>query len=97
MKIKICGYYSFLMVELYLIFYQLILQRRKQNRMNSILGTPDRNKCGNLIELDLEYPSNIHGKTKHFPFPPQEKTTKVEDFSHFMMEKKPEKTYPMCE
>ena len=47
-----------------------------------------------MIECDLEYPSSIHQKTKHFPFSPGKKTRKVEDFSHYMITNKPEKYKP---
>ena len=41
--------------------------------LKSILRTPDNNERGCLIECDLEYPSNIHEKTKLFPFLPEKK------------------------
>ena len=58
--------------------------------LKSMLRTPDNNEHGFLIECDLEYPSSIHEKTKHFPFLPEKKTIKVEGFSPYMTENKPE-------
>ena len=55
---------------------------------------PDNNEHGFLIECDLEYPSSIHKKTKYFPFSPEKKTRKVEDFSPYMTTHKPEKYKP---
>ena len=40
----------------------------------SFLRTPDINEDGLLRECDLDYPSRIHGETKHFPFLPEKKT-----------------------
>ena len=60
----------------------------------SILRTPDNNEHGFLIECDLEYPNNIHEKTKHFPFLPEKKTIKIEDFSPYMTINKPKKYKP---
>ena len=39
-----------------------------RSNINSILRTPGNNEHGFLIECDLEYPNNIHEKTKYFPF-----------------------------
>ena len=60
----------------------------------TILRTPDNDEHGFLIECDLEYPSSIHEKTKYFPFLPDKKLIKVEDFSHYMTINKPEKYKP---
>ena len=62
--------------------------------VKTILRTPDNDEHGFLIECDLEYPSSIHEKTKYFPFLPDEKTIKVEDFSPYMTINKPEKHKP---
>ena len=62
--------------------------------LKTILKSPDKDKHGFLIEGDLEYPSNIHEKTKHFPFLPEKKTKKVEDFSPYMTTNKPKKYKP---
>ena len=59
-----------------------------------ILRTPDNDEHGFLIECDLDYPSSIHEKTKYFPFLPDEKTIKVENFSLYMTINKPEKHKP---
>ena len=47
-----------------------------------------------MIECDLDYPSSIHEKTKCFPYLPEKKTIKVEDFSPYMTENKPKKYKP---
>ena len=61
----------------------------------TILRTPDNDEHGFLIECDLEYPSSIHEKkTKYFPFLPDKKTIKAQDFSTYMTENKPEKYKP---
>ena len=62
-----------------------------RSSLKTILRTPDNYEHGFLIECDLEYPSSIHEKTKHFPFLPEKKTVKVEDFSPYMTTNKPEK------
>ena len=65
-----------------------------KSSLKSILRTPDNNEHGFLIECDLEYPSNIHEKTKYYPFLPEKKTIKIEDFSPYMTINKPEKYKP---
>ena len=59
--------------------------------LKTILRTPDKDEHGFLIECHLEYPSSIHEKTKFFPYLPEKKTVKVEDFSPYMTENEPEK------
>ena len=44
------------------------------------LRTSDNDERGFLIEFDLEYPSNKHEKTKHFPFLPEKKNNKSRGF-----------------
>ena len=61
-----------------------------RSSLEKILRTPDNDEHGFLIECDLEYPSSIHEKTKYFPILPDMKTSKVEDFSPYMMKNKPE-------
>ena len=68
--------------------------KNTKSSLKSILRTPDNNEHGFLIECDLQYPSNIHEKTKYFPFFPEKKTVKVEDFSPYMLTNKPEKYKP---
>ena len=41
------------------------------------IRTPDQNKCGCLLECDLEYPSKIHERTKHIPFLQDKKTIEL--------------------
>ena len=62
-----------------------------KSSLKTILRTPDNYEHGFLIECDLEYPSSIHEKTEHFPFLPEKKTIKVEDFPPYMKANKPEK------
>ena len=38
-----------------------------RSSLKTILRTPVNDEHGFLIECDLEYPSSIHEKTKHFP------------------------------
>ena len=59
--------------------------------LKTILRTPDNDEYGFLIECDLEYPCSIRKKTNCFPFLPDEKTIKVDDFSPYMINNKPEK------
>ena len=65
-----------------------------RSSLKTNLGTPDNNEHGFLIECDLEYPSSIHEKTKHFPFLPEKKSIKVENFPPYMTTNKPEKYKP---
>ena len=65
-----------------------------RSNIKTILRTPDNIEHGFLIECDLEYTSNLHEKTKYFPFLPEKKTIKVEDFSPYMTTHKPEKNKP---
>ena len=65
-----------------------------RSNLKTILRTPDNDEHGFLIECDLEYPSNVHEKTKYFPFLPEQKTVKIEDFSPYMTTNKPKKYKP---
>ena len=65
-----------------------------RSSLKTILRTPGNDEHGFLIECDLEYPSNIHEKTKLFPVLPEKETIKVEDFSPYMTTNKPEKYKP---
>ena len=65
-----------------------------RSSLKRILRTPDNDEHGFLIECDLEYPSSIHEKTKYFPFLPDKKTPKIENFSPYMMTNKSEKNKP---
>ena len=62
--------------------------------LKTISRTPDNDEHGFLIECDLDHPSSIHDKTKYFPFLPDKKTIKVEDFSPYTMKNEPEKYKP---
>ena len=66
----------------------------RRSNLITILRTPNNYEHGFLIECDLEYPSSIHKKTKYFPFLPEKKTIKVEDFSNYMTTNKREKYKP---
>ena len=52
----------------------------ERSSLKTILRTPDNDEHGFLIECDLEYPSRIHEKTKHFPFLPEKKNNKSRIF-----------------
>ena len=58
-----------------------------RSSLKTILRTPDNDEHGFLLECDLEHPSCIHETTKYFPFLPEKKTIKVEDFSPYMTTK----------
>ena len=62
-----------------------------RSSLKTIFRTPDNDEHGFLIECDLEYPNSIHKKTQCFPFLPEKKTIKVEDFSPYITINKPEK------
>ena len=40
-------------------------------KVEEFLNTPDDSDFGYFVEVDLRYPNNIKGKTKHFPFDPE--------------------------
>ena len=65
-----------------------------RSSLKTILRTPNNYEHGFLIECDIEYPSNIHEKIKHFPFLPEKKTVKLEDVSPYMTINKREKYKP---
>ena len=65
-----------------------------RSSVKTILKISDDDAHGFLIESNLEYPSSILEKTKVFPFLPDKKTIKVEDFSQDMMKNEPEKYEP---
>ena len=65
-----------------------------RSSVKRILRTPDNDERGFLEECDLEYPSSIHEITKYFPFLPDKKTIKIENFSPYMTINKPEKYKP---
>ena len=58
------------------------------NKLEDILNTPDGSDIGYFIEVDLKYPFKIKEKTKCFPFAPETKTIKPDDFSDYMKENK---------
>ena len=65
-----------------------------RSKSKSILRTPHNDQQDFLIECDLEYPNSIHEKTNFFPFLPEKKTIKVENFSPYMTTTKSEKYRP---
>ena len=65
-------------------------KKMEENLIKSDFRTPDNIKSANLLDCDLEYPSNTHEKNKTFSFNTQiRKTTKVENNSAYMLENKP--------
>ena len=66
-----------------------------RSSVETILRTPDKDSNGFSIDSDLQYPSSIHEKkTKYAPFLLDKKTIKVDNFSPYMMNDKPEKDKP---
>ena len=65
-----------------------------RSSVKTILRTADNDEHGFLMECELEYPSKIHKKTKYFPFLPDKKVNKVEDFLPYMMKNKLKKYKP---
>ena len=59
-------------------------------KLEEILNTPDDRDIGYFVEVDLNYPDNIKGKTKYFPFAPVNKKNNPDDFSEYMKEIKPD-------
>ena len=53
-------------------------------KLEDILNTPDDSDVGFFIEIDLNYPDNVRGKTKNFPFAPVLKKIICDDFSDYM-------------
>ena len=60
----------------------------RRSNLKTILRTQESDEHGFLLECDLEFPGSIHEKTNYFPFLPDKKTIKVEDFSPHMMKTK---------
>ena len=58
--------------------------------LEDILNTPDDSDIGYFIEVDLNYPDNIKGKTKHIPFASENKKINPDNFSDYMKEIKPD-------
>ena len=65
-------------------FYEVKVTRIS---LKTISRTPDDDEHGFFKGCDLEYPSSIHEKTNNFPFFPDKKTIKVEDFSPYIIKK----------
>ena len=65
-----------------------------RSSVKTFLRTPDNDEHGFLKECDLERSSSLHDKTKYFPFLPDKKTIKLEDFSPYMTENKPQEYKP---
>ena len=55
-----------------------------KKKLESILRTPDIEKCGYWLDSDLEYPSKIHENQTRFHFV-QKKNIKVEVSSFYMI------------
>ena len=65
-----------------------------KSSLEAILGIPDIDEHGFLIEYDLEYSHSTHSKTKNFPILSDKKTIKAEVFSPYVMKNKPENYKP---
>ena len=48
------------------------------NKIEEFLKTPDDSDIGYFIEVDFKHPDNIKGKTKNFPFAPENKVTPID-------------------
>ena len=59
-------------------------------KLEVIMNTPDDSNIGYFIEVDLTYPNNVKEKTKNFPFAPVNKKIKLDKFSEYMKEIKPD-------
>ena len=60
-----------------------------QGILKEILNTPDDAEYGYMLDVDLEYPTSIYEKTKHFPFCPEKKKPFQTKFSDYMNSIKP--------
>ena len=59
------------------------------SKIEEILSTPDDSDNANFVEVDLKYPDNIKGKTKNFPFCPENKITNEDKYNAYMSKIKP--------
>ena len=59
-------------------------------KLEDILNTSDDSEIGYFIECNLKYPDHIKGKTKYFPFAPENKLSPIDKFSDYMNEIKPD-------
>ena len=60
------------------------------NELDEIIKTPEDNDIRYFTGVDLRYPDNIKLKTKNFPFCPENKSCKKNDFSDYMNKTKPD-------
>ena len=63
------------------------------NWLEEILNTPDDSDIGYFLEVDLKYLDKIKGKTKNFPFCPENKKIDPDKYNDYMKKIKP-KNYP---
>ena len=54
--------------------------------LNAILDTPDGGPVGYIIEIDFEFPVELHDKFKEYPPAPQTVAPNIEWFSEFQRE-----------
>ena len=57
-----------------------ITTRIQRNSIKAIIKTSDNEKCGYLIERDVEYLFKIHEKNKTFCILTRKKTIEIENF-----------------
>ena len=59
------------------------------NWLEEILNTPDDSDNGYFLKIDLKYPDDIKGKTKNFPFCPENKKIDPDKYNDYMKKIKP--------
>ena len=59
------------------------------NWLEQISKTPDDCDSGYFIEVDLNFPDNLKGKTKNFPFCPENKSIHKDEYNEYMKKIKP--------
>ena len=50
--------------------------------LEDILNTPDDSEIDYFVEVDLSFPNKTWQKTKHSPFPPEDKKLNPDDFNN---------------
>ena len=66
------------------------------NNLQEILNTPDDSVFGYSFKFDLRYPDYIKGKTKNFPFCPENKVIHKDQYKDYTKKIKP-KSYTKVE
>ena len=59
------------------------------NKLDEISNTPDDSDTGYFVEADMKYPDNFKGKTKSFPFCPENKKIGADKYNDYMKKIKP--------